>query len=92
MVVTLTPSCALSEGRFPVILYCAHRTIDMLPPSLLVISLGMGADGSSTAHSFFTRPPTGRSFSPALPSDCFAIDFPGRASYPGEGLPLFPSF
>ena len=27
-------------------------------------------------------------FSPALPSDCFAIDFPGRAIYPGEGLPM----
>jgi hypothetical protein len=28
-------------------------------------------------------------FSPALPSDCFAIDFPGRAMNPGEGLPIF---
>ena len=27
-----------------------------------------------------------RAFSPALPSDCFAIDFPGRAVSPGEGL------
>jgi hypothetical protein len=26
-------------------------------------------------------------FSPALPSDCFAIDFPGRAISPGEGSP-----
>jgi hypothetical protein len=25
---------------------------------------------------FLTRPHTGRYFSPALPSDCFAIDFP----------------
>ena len=25
-------------------------------------------------------------FSPALPSDCFAIDFPGRAISPGEGI------
>jgi hypothetical protein len=31
----------------------------------------MGADGSSTARSFFTRPPTG---------------MPGRAINPGEGL------
>ena len=31
-------------------LNCAHRTIYMLPPSLLVISLGMGADRSSTAR------------------------------------------
>ena len=38
------------------------------------------------ARNFFTRPPTGRYFSPALPSDCFAIDFPGRAISPGEGL------
>jgi hypothetical protein len=25
---------------------------------------------------FLIYPPTGRYFSPALPSDCFAIDFP----------------
>jgi len=36
-----------------------------------------------------TRPPTGRYFSAALPSDCFAIDLPGRASSPGEGLQIF---
>jgi len=33
-----------------------------------------------------TRPTTGRYFSPALPSDCFAIDFPGRAIFPGKGF------
>jgi hypothetical protein len=38
-----------------------------------------------------TRPPTGRYFSPAPPSDCFAIDFPGRAMSPGEGLLVFPT-
>jgi hypothetical protein len=27
-------------------------------------------------------------FSPALPSDCFAIDFPGRTISPSEGLPI----
>ncbi len=32
--------------------------------------------------------PTGRYFSPALPSDCFAIDFSGRVSSPGEGRPI----
>ena len=32
------------EGVAEAALYCAHRTIYMLPPSLLVISLGMGAD------------------------------------------------
>ena len=37
---------------------------------------------------FLTRPPTGRYFSPALPSDCFAIDFPERTISPGEGLPV----
>jgi hypothetical protein len=26
------------------ILYCARRTIEIVPPSSLVISLGMGAD------------------------------------------------
>ena len=45
---------------------------------------------SSTARDFLTRPPTGKYFSPALPSDCFAIDFPRRAMSLGEGL-LFPS-
>ena len=42
---------------------------------------------SFTARNFLTRPPTGKYFPPALPSDCFAIDLPGRASSPGEGLP-----
>jgi hypothetical protein len=38
-----------------------------------------------------SHPPTHwQIFFPALPSDCFAIDFPGRASSPGEGL-LFSS-
>jgi hypothetical protein len=37
---------------------------------------------------FLTRPPTGRYFSPAPPSDCFAIDFPGHAISPGEGYRL----
>jgi hypothetical protein len=32
--------------------------------------------------------PTGRYFSPALPSDCFATDFPRRASSPGEGIQI----
>jgi hypothetical protein len=32
------------EGAAKAALDCAHRTIYMLPPSLLVISLGMGAD------------------------------------------------
>ena len=40
-----------------------------------------------TARGFSTRPSTGRYFSPALPSDCFAIDLPGRAICPSEGLP-----
>src|SRR5438552_17326796 len=40
------------------------------------------------ARNFLTRPPTGRYFSPALPSDCFAIDFPRRAISPSEGLPI----
>ena len=45
----------------------------MILPSSLIISLGMGADGSSTARSFLTRPPTGT---------------PRRAMSPGEGLPI----
>jgi hypothetical protein len=27
-------------------------------------------------NNFLSRPPTGRYFSPTLPSNCFAIDFP----------------
>jgi hypothetical protein len=50
-----------------------------------LISLGMSADGSSTAGNFLT-PPTGRYVSPAQPSDWFAIDLPGRAISPSEGL------
>jgi len=38
------------RGVAKVAFYCAYRTICMLPPSLLVISLGMGADCSSTAR------------------------------------------
>ena len=39
-----------------------------------------------------SHPPTHwQIFSPALPSDCFAIDFPRRAMSPGEGLPNFPT-
>ena len=48
-------------------------------------------DESPTARNFLTLPPTGRHFSPAPPSDCFAIDFPRRAISPGEGLPIFPT-
>src|SRR5207244_11989679 len=44
-----------------------------------------------TARNVLTRPPTGRYFSAALPSDCFAIDFPGRAICPGQGLLVFPT-
>ncbi len=52
--------------------HCGRRArLQILPPSLLVISSGMGADWSSTARSFLTRPPTGTS---------------GRAISPGEGL------
>ena len=37
-------SIHLFRGVAEAALYCAHRTIYMLPPSLLVLSLGMGAD------------------------------------------------
>ena len=49
--------------------------------------LGRRAKWSPTAGNVLTRLPTGRYFSPALPSDCFGIDFPGHAINPGEGLP-----
>ena len=43
---------------------------------------------SPTGRSVLTRPPTGRHMSPALPSDCFAIDFPGCSISSSEGLPI----
>ncbi len=61
------------------LVYLVCQAVGRLLLSLLIVS--------STARDFLTRPPTGRYFSPALPSDCFAIDFPGRAMCPGEGLP-----
>jgi hypothetical protein len=54
------------------------------------LSLSGVAGMIPTARNVLTRPPTGRYFSPALPSDCFAIDFPGRAICLGEGLLVFP--
>jgi hypothetical protein len=45
----------------------------------LQLSLGERPRLPFTARNFLTRPPTGRYFSPALPSDCFAIDFHGHA-------------
>ena len=47
-----------------------------------------GPGGFPTARDFLTCIPTGRHFSPALPSDCFAIDFPRRAINPDEDLPI----
>jgi hypothetical protein len=60
----------------------------LVPPGGGQETQGQGAGVLSIARNFFTRPLTGRYFSPALPSDCFAIDFPRRASSPGEGLPI----
>ena len=57
-------------------------------PNLSFSFLGGGLVESPTARNFLTRPPTGRYFSPALPSDCFVIDFPRRAIIPSEGLPI----
>ena len=58
---------------------------DYLPPLLRG-----GWDGPNCAQR--SHPPNpGRYFSPALPSDCFAIDFPGRAICPGEGFLVFPT-
>jgi hypothetical protein len=37
-------SLPLFMGVAEAALYCAHQTIYMLPQSLLIISLGMGAD------------------------------------------------
>ena len=48
-------------------------------------------DTVSTARYFLTLPPTGRYFSPALPSDCFTIDFPRRAISPGWASDSSPS-
>jgi hypothetical protein len=58
------------------------------PANLISIFMGW-PDWSPTARGLFTRPPTGKYFSPALPSDCFAIDLPGRAISPSEGPLIF---
>ena len=70
------------------------KRIQMILPSLLVYVVPEdGPDESPTVRVLLTRPPKGRYFPPALPSDCCAIDFPGRALSPGSGLqfatPLF---
>ena len=43
---TIDPSdfIYILQGAAEAAFYCAHRTIYMFSPSLLVISLGMGAD------------------------------------------------
>ncbi len=48
----------------------------MFPPGSLVISQGWGLIDLLLRATFSPGPPTGKYFSPALPSDCFAIDFP----------------
>ena len=60
------------EGAAKAVLDCAHRTIYMLPPSSLVFSLGMGADGSSTArvgraHSYCARSASTEDHQPPFP-------------------------
>jgi hypothetical protein len=40
--------------------------------------------GSIAAVSILTRPTLGDSFLPTRPTDCFAIDYPGRALFPGS--------
>ena len=62
-----------------------HRMVLSISP---IHSSGMGADRFSATRNFLTRPPTGRYFLPALPSDCITIDFPGRAISPSEGFPI----
>jgi hypothetical protein len=88
-----SPYHSLGSGQ--AVLHCAHRTSTasscafceqegwagysrLSPPSSLVISQGWGL------IDLLLR----AAFSPALPSDCFAIEFPGRAISQGEGLPI----
>ena len=52
-----------------------------------MFSLKQGLSELISHFAPLSHPPTGRYFSPTLPSDCFAIDFPRRAISPGEGLP-----
>jgi len=52
----------------------------VLPAHIPHLSLTEGvARLPLTARDILTRPPTGKHFSPATPSDCFTIDFPRRA-------------
>jgi hypothetical protein len=50
-----------------------------------------GLIGLELRATFSPAHPLADIFSPALPSDCFAIDFPGRAMNPDEGFPIFPT-
>ena len=58
------------------------------PSSLAFSSPEGGLIGLPLSAAFSPALPIGRYFLPALPSDCFAIDFPRRAMSPGEGLLL----
>ena len=75
-------------------LFCARWLpwlLMILPPSLHASPMKGGRIGLELRATFSPAHPLADIFSPALPSDCFAIDFPGRAMNPGEGLPIFPT-
>ena len=77
--------CATKGERFrrmlkKIVQQGRSERIQMILPRLLVYVVPEdGPDEFLTARCLLTRPPKGRYFSPALPSDCFAIDFPERA-------------
>jgi hypothetical protein len=78
------------DSRGPCVEIIPHRSSSAQPrfqvpqqgPSLIQGAL-VNPNWTPLSH-----PPTGRYFSPALPSDCLAIDLPKRASSPGEDLPI----
>ena len=84
---TVSRSGPSVRSSFQPSLLSHKRRLMVLPAHIPHLSLTEGvARLPLTARDILTRPPTGRHFSPATPSDCFTIDFPRRATSPGEGL------
>ena len=54
------------------------------PPSLLVSPWQEQPGSVQTCANVSHPPTTGRAFSPARPTDCFAIDLPGTRRIPGD--------
>ena len=70
-----TSGCSKRPDFSPAHPGAPRRALPRARPQRAIAQKGV-AGMIPTARGFLTRPPTGRYFSPTLPSDCFAIDFP----------------